>query len=86
MSDFLSPRALLERPLPEGAGARLDTAAATLGALLDEQHRLERLGFELPIARCHQQVRYWSFVTRLLAIAAAEGAAPGEPSWPSDPR
>jgi len=86
MSDFLSPRSLLERPLPEGAGARLDAAAATLGALLGEQHRLERLGFELPLARCHQQVRYWGFVTRLLAIAAAEGAAPGEGSWPSDPR
>jgi len=85
MSDFLSPRALLERPLPAGTGARLDAAAATLGALLDEQQRLERLGFELPLARCHQQVRYWGFVTRLLAIAA-DSAAQGEGSWPSDPR
>jgi hypothetical protein len=86
MSDLMPFRALLDRPLPEGTGARLDAAAATLGALLDEQHRLERLGFELPLARCHQQVRYWGFVTRLLTIAAADGAARGEASWPSDPR
>jgi len=86
MSDALTFRALLQRPLPEGTGARLDAAAATLGALLDEQHRLEQLGFELPLARCQQQVRYWGFVTGLLTIAASESAAQGEGSWPSDPR
>lgn len=85
MSDRLSPRFLLERPMPTGSAARLDVAVATLGALLDEQHRLERLGFELPIARCHQQVRYWGFVTRLLSITAADDAAQGEVTWPSDP-
>lgn len=86
MSDRLSPRVLLERPMPRGSAARLDVAVATLGALLDEQHRLERLGFELPMARCHKQVRYWGFVTRLLSIAAAADPARGEASWPSDPR
>jgi hypothetical protein len=85
MSDRFSPRHLLERPMPAGSAAQLDVAVATLGALLDEQHRLERLGFELPIARCHQQVRYWGFVTRLLSITAVDEAR-GEASWPSDPR
>ena len=84
MSERLS-RALLERPMPAGSAARLDAAAATLGALLDEQRRLERLGFELPIARCHQQVRYWGFVTRLLSITTDEESRGGA-SWPSDPR
>jgi hypothetical protein len=86
MSDRLSLRALLERPLPEGSAARLDEAAATLGALLEEKHRLERLGFELPLARCHEQVRYWGFVTRLLEISATADAMQGEASWPSAPR
>ena len=85
MSDPLSPRLLLERLMPAGTGARLDVAAATLGALLEERHRLERLGLELPLARCHQQIRYWGFVARLLEISAA-GAAAGENRWPSDPR
>jgi hypothetical protein len=78
-------RALLERSMPAGPAARLDAAASTLGSLLDEQRRLERLGFELPLARCHQQVRYWSFVTRLLSITADETSRGGAP-WPSDPR
>jgi hypothetical protein len=84
MSEPLS-RALLERPMPACSVARLDAAAATLGSLLAEQRRLERLGLELPLARCHQQVRYWGFVTSLLSITAAEESRGGA-SWPSDPR
>lgn len=84
MSDRLS-RELLERPMPAGSAARLDAAVTTLGALLDEQRRLERLGFERPLAHCHQQVRYWGFVTRLLSITAAEESRGGV-SWPSAPR
>jgi len=86
MSDRLSPRALLDRALPQTGASRLDVAAATLGALLDEQRRLERLGLELPLARCHRQVRYWGFVARLLAISAAAEAEQGGAGWPSVPR
>jgi len=68
-------RAPLERVMPEGAAARLDAACDTLAALRNEQRRLERLGFETPLARCHEQVRYWSFVAGLLSLPERNAAA-----------
>jgi hypothetical protein len=61
------------RPMPERAGARLDAARAALASLHEEQRRLERLGFEAPLARCHAQLRYWQFVTGLLSLPRAAG-------------
>ena len=84
MSDF-SPRAWMERSMPDDLAARLDDARNTLSALLDEERRLARLGFELPLARCHEQVRYWGFVTRLLSLPATPEPPRGF-SWPSAPR
>jgi len=86
MSHDLSPQALLERSMPEGAAARADAARHTLSALLAEQHRLSRLGFEFPLARCHEQIRYWGFVTRLLSLPVMGEERTGGFRWPSDPR
>ena len=56
------------RRIPETPGARLDAAAAAVASLREEQRRLERLGFELPLARCHQQLRFWSFVSAVCSL------------------
>ena len=37
--------------------------------LREEQERCERLGLELPLARCRERIRYWQFVHGLLSIA-----------------
>ena len=68
----LTSRADVTRPMPIGAGARLDAATAAVASLRDEQRRLQRLGFELPLARCHEQLRYWSFVRALCALESTE--------------
>ena len=60
------------RPMPASAAARLDVAEAALASLHGEQRRLERLGFELPLARCHQQLRFWSFVRAVCAIESGD--------------
>lgn len=65
MSALLSP---LARPVPETKGARLDAAHQALAALEGEGRRLERLGFELPLARCQEQIRFWRFVTSVLSL------------------
>ena len=82
------PSADPSRPLPSAPGARLDQARAAVAALEGEQRRLERIGFETPLARCHRQLRYWRFVSGLLALPRESGtaSAPGDPSWPAAPR
>ncbi len=84
----MTPSADVERPMPTSAGARRDAAAAALASLWEERRRVERLGLELPLARCHEQLRYWSFVSGLLALPACLeplGSA-GAPSWDVAPR
>jgi hypothetical protein len=56
------------RPMPATAAARLDTIRAAVASLRDERRRLERLGLELPLARCHRQLRYWEFLEGLFAL------------------
>jgi hypothetical protein len=58
--------------MPAGASARFDAASAAVASLREEQRRLERLGLELPLARCHEQLRYWSFVRSMCALESAE--------------
>lgn len=64
----LTPLADLARPMPASAVARLDASATAVTSLRQEQRRLERLGLELPLARCHHQLRYWSFVNALCSL------------------
>jgi len=68
--------------MPETPGARLDAARATLAALEDEGRRLQRLGLELPLARCHQQARFWRFATAMLSLDGG-AALPGGRAWPA---
>lgn len=56
------------RPMPASLAGRLDAAHAAVSSLRHEQRRLERLGFELPLARCHQQLRFWSFVSAVCSL------------------
>ena len=63
------------RPMPAHRGARLDQARATVASLREERRRLERLGLEDPLARCHEQLRYWEFVSGLLSLAPRSAEA-----------
>jgi len=65
------------RMMPAGAGGRLDQAHAALAALDHERRRLERLGLETPLARCHEQIRYWRFVAALVALPCRAGTEGG---------
>jgi hypothetical protein len=56
------------RRMPVSVAARLDDATAAVASLREEQRRLQRLGFELPLARCHQQLRFWSFVQAVCSL------------------
>jgi hypothetical protein len=60
--------------MPATPGARLDAARAAVASLREEQRRLERLGFELPLARCHEQLRFWSFVHAVCTLEPQERA------------
>ena len=62
------------RSMPAGAGGRVDEARAALASLDHERRRLERLGLEIPLARCHEQIRYWRFVAALVALPGLEAA------------
>ena len=56
------------RGMPAHLGSRFDEAAATVASLQEEGRRLERLGLETPLARCHEQLRYWEFVKAMLSL------------------
>lgn len=59
------------RAIPDAPGARADRIAAALASLGEEQRRLERLGFEDPLRRCHQERRYWAFLAALFHMSDA---------------
>jgi hypothetical protein len=64
--------------IPARESARLDRLEAAIASLAAEERRLERLGFERPLAECRRQRRYWEFVRAILALAPAtsSGDAP----------
>ena len=68
MNRPVTPAADLARAIPAHSGARLDAIQTALVSLESETRRLERIGFELPIARCHEQRRYWSFLRALYSL------------------
>jgi hypothetical protein len=79
----LTPASDPRREMPVTPVARLDHVRAAVASLTDEQRRLERLGFELPLARCHHQLRYWRFLDGLFTVAASETTRPGMGAWPA---
>jgi hypothetical protein len=62
----------LAREIPAEPTARLDRVERALASLRDERRRLERLGLELPLARCQAQYRYWEFLGAIAAIESSE--------------
>jgi hypothetical protein len=67
------------RAIPGSPGERRLAIDAALSSIAHEEHRLERLGFEWPLARCREQRRYWQFVAALHAMT--EGESRPERSW-----
>ncbi len=66
-----------DREMPDPVAARLDRVRSALASLRDEERRLERLGFERPLARCHEERRYWRFLEGILGAACEERT----PNW-----
>lgn len=66
------PSADTRGEMPANRMLQLDRAERAIHALDEETRRLERIGFELPLARCRASHRYWSFVRGLLAVAASD--------------
>lgn len=64
----LTPSSDVTGPIPESSTARARAVHAALDSLGEEQRRMERLGFEQPLARCHEELRYWRFVAALLEL------------------
>ena len=58
------------REMPAHACDQLDQVTRTLDALAAEERRLQRLGFEIPLARCQNERRFWSFVAAVCTLAA----------------
>jgi len=73
--------------MPATTTARLDDIHAALGMLRRERSRFERLGFEVPQARCHAEIRYWSFLAALHSLPADAGQATSidGTAWPGPP-
>jgi hypothetical protein len=69
--------------LPEGFDRRLDHIARARVSLAEEMRRLEQIGFELPLARCREERRYWDFLGALHAMAgpAAARVPPALREW-----
>jgi hypothetical protein len=73
------------REMPRGEGGRRDRIDMALASLAGERRRLERLGLAEPLARCGEQIRFWSFLGALLSLSdAAVARRPnlGVSSWP----
>ena len=62
----------LTREMPAEASARMDRVECALVSLREELRRLERLGLDLPLARCRTQVRYWEFLGAMLGLEPPE--------------
>jgi hypothetical protein len=69
---WVTPQSDRRRAMPDASAARHDQIRSALVSLSAERRRLERLGFELPLARCHEETRYWNFVAAVCAIQANE--------------
>jgi len=63
--------------LPATLEQRLDHIERARASLAAEARRLERIGFEDPLRRCHEERRYWNFLAAVHGMAAP-GDAPAE--------
>jgi hypothetical protein len=67
------PRADRRRNVPASAFERELEIQAAIESLRAEQRRLEQLGFEIPLRRCHEELRYWSFISALHSLPMEAG-------------
>lgn len=65
--------------MPDSLEARRDAIERALHALAGEARRLERIGFETPLARCRAEQGFWTF------LAVVHGAAPDETTFDDRP-
>ena len=72
----------LAREIPAEPTARLDRVERALASLRDERRRLERLGLELPLARCHYETRYWHFLAAMFTLPSRSGSTAGDGDLP----
>jgi hypothetical protein len=72
MRQPLTPGSDRKRAMPDSLTARQDHIACAMRSLRDERRRLERLGLESPLARCHQETRYWAFLSGVFALSASD--------------
>ena len=82
MSIPLTPGSDRARPMPDSPAARQDDVDAALRSLREERRRLERLGLELPLARCHHETRYWNFLAVLFTLPSLSGTNTGRGDLP----
>jgi hypothetical protein len=77
----LTPGSDPAREIPTGPGARVDCIHAALASLEEEERRLRRLGFESPLARCHEARRFWSFLGGLYGAVEHDRETAALPRW-----
>ena len=70
------------RDIPANAGARADRIEAALETLAAEERRLDRLALVLPLARCREQRRYWTFLRGVFALSDAPARPAPRPVFP----
>ena len=61
--------------LPATLERRLDHIEHARASLAAEVRRLERIGFEDPLRRCHEERRYWDFLAAVHGMAVPAPAA-----------
>lgn len=74
LHDPLTATADPSREMPADGAERLDRIRAALVSLDAEERRLQRLGLEIPLGRCREQRRYWTFLRGLFEAASAANA------------
>lgn len=74
----LTPAADRRSALPATLEQRLDHIERARISLAAEARRLERIGFEDPLRRCHEERRYWNFLAAVHGMGAVPAPDPGD--------
>jgi hypothetical protein len=68
--------------VPATLEQRLDHIDRARASLAEESRRLERIGFEDPLRRCHEELRYWDFLAAVHGMATpALGMSAAAAPW-----
>jgi hypothetical protein len=63
--------------MPDSLAGRQDGIDTALRSLREERRRLNRLGLDLPLARCHHETRYWNFLSALFTLPSRSATNTG---------